>query len=47
MEEDDDEDEFDDGWNELGISSNDKMGPDELARAEKVRKPPSFVGFRC
>ncbi|KAL1717528.1 hypothetical protein EV715DRAFT_274220 [Schizophyllum commune] len=34
-EEKDDEDDFDDGWNELGISSNDKMGPDELARAEK------------
>ncbi|KAL1673833.1 hypothetical protein EV122DRAFT_293879 [Schizophyllum commune] len=34
-EKDDDEDDFDDGWNELGISSNDKMGPDELARAEK------------
>ncbi|KAI5900363.1 uncharacterized protein SCHCODRAFT_01168033 [Schizophyllum commune H4-8] len=34
-EEKDDEDDFDDGWDELGISSNDKMSPEELARAEK------------
>ncbi|TRM58662.1 hypothetical protein BD626DRAFT_573426 [Schizophyllum amplum] len=29
------EDDFDDGWDELGISSDDKMDADELVRAEK------------
>lgn len=33
---DDGEDDFDDGWEELGISSNDKLSPSELLVAEKV-----------
>lgn len=39
---DDGEDDFDDGWTELGISSNNKLSPSELSVAEKV----SFVSVR-
>ncbi|KAF8201839.1 hypothetical protein BJ912DRAFT_1117585 [Pholiota molesta] len=34
---DDDEEDFDDGWSELGISSNQKLSPAELIITEKVQ----------
>jgi len=42
--EDEDEEAFDDGWEELGIDSSQTLSPSELDRAEKVRSfSPSFV----
>jgi Grap2 and cyclin-D-interacting len=32
-------DDFDDGWNELGIEAPSKMSPEELERLNKVRQP--------